>query len=138
MSNLNRVAISAITVGLVSLAALTGCSNSPKTASEPASEPASQPSMATSSGTGTDSLLKVVNNTKAAVEAKDFPQAKTAFEQFEGSWKPIEDGIKTKSPDGYDKIEGSMDQVMSALNASDQQKSLVALQSLSEQINSVK
>ena len=144
MRNSNRkLAACAFVAGLL-ITTLTACGK--PEASAPASPAMSSPSMSspaagsamTSTGTNVDGLLSVVNNTKAAVEANDFPKATAAFEQFEGSWKPVEDGVKAKSKDGYDKIEASMDEVRGALKTSDQKKSMAALQSMTEHVNSVK
>lgn len=119
-------------VGMIGTASLAGCTSSQTTAETPATSAATQASTGDTSG-----LKQVVTNTKAAVEAGDFNKAKTEFEQFETAWKPIEDGIKAKSPTGYDEIESGMDKVGSALNSADKTQALASLQSLDQAIASV-
>ncbi len=139
--NLNRMAVSFVAMSLLGLASLAGCTAKPKAEAEaPAASPGAMPSAATSPAAipaGSAGLMAVVNNTKTAVAAGDFNQAKANFEQFETVWKPVEDGIKAKAPDAYEKIESSMDQVNGALKASDKGKGLAALQSLSDTIETV-
>lgn len=68
--------------------------------------------------TGTASLVAVVDRTQAAVKKGDFAQAKKEFDGFEDAWKPIEDGIKEKTPKAYKDIEDSADAVKAALGNS--------------------
>lgn len=82
-------------------------------------------------------LLDVVTKTRAAIEAGDTQKAQQEFDQFEGAWSQVEDGIKDKSPDSYDAIEGDMDQVTASLRASDSTKVLEALQALDIHIQSI-
>ena len=153
------IALSAIgTVGMVSLLALTGCSNSadkattseaspsamaasPSTAASPdamAASPGASPAMSGSamSDSKTAGMKQVVANTRTAVEAGDFAKAKTEFGQLEGSWHKIEDGVKEKSSDTYNKIEDTTTAVNSALKESqpNKDKTLAALKSLDEAI----
>jgi len=129
----NRTAVSLLSISLLGLASLAGCSSKP-TAEAPAMSPEAKPSTAMSSPeamapaaipSGTAGLTAVVDNTKAAVSAGDFQKATAEFDKFEGAWHPIEDGIKAKAPAAYDK-------------ASDKQKGLSALQSLNDTIQTVK
>jgi uncharacterized protein YjaZ len=83
---------------------------------------------------GYPQLLGVVANTKAAVEAKDFAKAQQEFDKFEGVWSQVEDGIKAKSSQTYDGIEQDMDNIKSALKASEADKASKSLQSLNDHI----
>jgi len=133
-----------LVVGAISLLFLAGC-NSAEQADTPQTSPvasftapmeAAQP---TASVEGESGLLSVVSNTKGAVETGDFALAQEEFGKFEDVWSKVEDGIKAKSPDGYNTIEENMDAVMGALKESqpNKQKALAALQSLEQNINSV-
>jgi len=138
--SLNRTAVSLLSVSLLGLASLAGCSSKPS-AEAPAMSPEASPTTAMAPAaipSGTAGLTAVVDNTKTAVSAGDFQKAKTEFDKFEGAWHPIEDGIKAKAPAAYDKIEAGMDQVTGALKASDKEKGLAALQSLNDTIQTVK
>lgn len=164
MVRFNRsIALTAIgTVGMVSLLALTGCSSADKATSEAspsamaspdamaaspsasaspdamAASPSTSPAMSGSamSGSKTEGVKQVVASTRTAVEAGDFAKAKTEFEQFEGQWNKIEDGVKEKSSDTYNKIEDTTTAVNSALKESQpsKDKTLAALKSLDEAI----
>lgn len=127
-------------IGAISLLSLVGC-NSDKVADTQTSPEASQGSSvgATGSQSGFNSLLGVVSNTKAAVEAGNFAKAKDEFNKFEGNWNKVEDGVKAKSPTSYKAIEDNADQVNGELKASTPNKAkvLTALQSLQKNINSV-
>lgn len=94
---------------LISLMILGGCSQQ---TAVPTTEAAQ------TTGTDVSGLTAVVSKTRAAVEANNFSAAQTEFEQFETAWKPIEDGIKAKSPDNYDQIEASMDKISGGLRSS--------------------
>ncbi len=85
-------------------------------------------------------LLPIVSSTKTAVEAGNFAKAKTEFENFDKSWKDVEDGIKAKSPDTYKAIEDSMDKVSAELKQSKPVKDKVVteLQTLEKSVKSVK
>jgi hypothetical protein len=150
------------TAGMVSLLTLTGCSSgadkatsetspstaaspdamaSPSTAASPdamAASPGASPAMSGSamSDSKTAGMKQVVASTTAAVEAGDFAKAKTEFGQLEGHWSKIEDGVKEKSSDTYNKIEDTTTAVNSALNEAQpsKDKTLAALKSLDEAI----
>jgi hypothetical protein len=85
-------------------------------------------------------LLPIVSSTKTAVEAGNFAKAKTEFENFDKSWKDVEDEIKAKSPDVYKAIEDSMDKVSAELKQSKPAKDKVVteLQTLEKSVKSVK
>lgn len=132
--------------GMISTAALAGCTTSETTSKTTAEAPTgsgvpaqtAQTAQTAGQTTGsTSGLQQVVASTRTAVEAGDFNKAKTEFDQFETAWKPIEDGIKAKSPQGYDAIEANMDKVGNALNSSDKTQALASLQSLEQAIATV-
>lgn len=117
--------------------ALTACSKPEASVSPSSSAPStvSSPSSQMSSPqAGYPQLLSVVSSTKAAVEAKDFAKAQQEFDKFEGVWSQVEDGIKEKSSQTYDGIEQDMDNIKSALKASEADQSLTALQSLTDHV----
>lgn len=123
-------------LGIVSLA---GCAKPEASVNPGSPEPSatvSPSSQASSTQSGYPQLLSVVANTKAAVEAKDFAKAQQEFDKFEAVWSQVEDGIKAKSADTYDAIEQDMDQLTSALKASESEQSLKSLQSLNDHIQS--
>ncbi len=124
-------------VGAISILALTGCNNTTTTQSSPGESNASP--IATSASTTYPGLLAVVSTTKASVEAGDYAKAKTEFAKFEDNWKPIEDGIKAKSSDGYTAIEDSLDKTNGELNGSqpNKDKVLADLQVMETNINNV-
>jgi hypothetical protein len=97
--------------------------------------PAAKASIATGAS-GFTVLQGVTDKTAAAVKSDNFDQAKTEFEQFEESWKTVEDGVKTKSSDAYKKIEEGLDTVNGEFKNKqpDKAKVATALQSLSKEI----
>lgn len=148
-----RRSVALLAIGTLSLFAATGCGpkGNKETAAAPAASPeAIAPSPAASPAAAgkaegkaegkTAGLTAVVSKTKAAVETGDAAKAKTEFEQFETAWKPIEDGIKEKTPDAYDAIEKSMDEVSGQLSAAklDKTKALAALSALDSAIAKAK
>lgn len=74
---------------------------------------------------GVAGLTSVVTNTKAAVEAGDFAKAKEEFGKFEAAWAPIEDGIKSASPEAYTAIEDNAGKITAALNEASPDKAKV-------------
>lgn len=127
-----------LTVGAISILALTGCNNTATTQSSPGESNASP--VATSTSTTTyPGLITVISSTKASVEAGDYAKAKTDFAKFEDNWKPVEDGIKAKSSDSYSAIEDSLDKINGELNGSqpNKDKVLADLQLMETNINNV-
>lgn len=129
----------AFIIGLIGISALAGCSNANQgtTQTPPTANNSSSGGIANQEGYKT--LLGVVSNTEAAVEAGDFTKAKAEFNNFEKNWKQVEDGVKVKSPDSYKAIEDSLNQVNGEFRGSqpDKQNVLTALQSLRKTISSV-
>ena len=124
-----------ISVGLtlISLLTLAGCNTTQQSSSSSTQAPTS----ATNSGANFGTLNNVVSTTKAAVNAGNFSQATQDFNQFENAWRQVEDGVKTKSPQGYSTIEDTVTQVKSALKSSDKAKALANLQTLETTIATV-
>lgn len=132
MKNFRSSIVGAVIVSM----SVVGCSTAQQS-SAPASPATQTPTSATNSGTGFVALSNVVSKAKAAVNAGDFSQATQDFNQFEDAWKPVEDGVKTKSPSGYSAIEDTAIQVRSALKSSDKVKALAGLQTLETTIATV-
>jgi hypothetical protein len=130
MSQLKRLLVSGF-----ALLGLAGCGSTQASAPE-TSSPAVQASTAASPNAGFVALKSVTDQTATAVKAGKLDQAKTEFEKFEASWKIVEDGVKTKSSQTYDKVEEGLDTVNGELKNKqpDTAKMLTALQSLSESI----
>lgn len=138
MVRLNYVLI----IGAIALLTLVGCSSpNQSTTQTPAGSPAPNTGAAgvTTPQLGYQSLLGVVANTRAAVEAGNYAQAKAEFNKFEGNWKQVEDGVKAKSADSYKVIEDSLDRVTGQLRGAqpNKQQVLTDLQSLEKNINGV-
>jgi hypothetical protein len=93
-------------VGAVVLG-LTACGEPQASAPEAPAAKASSPAESVASGFTV--LQGVTEKTAAAVKSDKFDQAKTEFEKFEASWKTVEDGVKAKSSDTYNKIEEGLD-----------------------------
>lgn len=122
--------------------ALTACSqpstpsaSNQTTESSPVVETPVSPSVPAQ--TGYPELLSVVSKTQAAVEADNFSKAQQEFDQFEEVWGQVEDGIKDKSAESYDLIEQDMDQVSTALRASESNQAIAALQAMSGHIQNI-
>ncbi|MBW4633536.1 MAG: DUF4363 domain-containing protein [Iphinoe sp. HA4291-MV1] len=130
-----------IAVTVISLLALVGCNSTQQSTTqvpsttETTATPASDHSNVTQDGFG--NLVTVVSNTKIAVKAGKFDQAKQEFDKFENAWAKVEDGVKTKSPKSYAAIEDTATQVKSALKAKDKAKALERLQTLDKDIATV-
>ncbi|MER3475656.1 MAG: DUF4363 domain-containing protein [Leptolyngbya sp. ERB_1_2] len=118
--------------GLVAgLLVLTSCGSNEQ---RPAAESSPVPTAPAAPTAGTSALQTGISNTAAAVNAGDFTTARKTFDQFEDNWKTVEDGIKQKTPSTYEAIEADMDKVTDALKTSNKEKSLAALQALSQQV----
>ena len=108
-------------VGAIALLILVGCSSPTQTTTQTSTgSPASNTDAAgvTSPQAGYQGLLGFVSNTRAAVKAGNYAQAKAEFSKFEDNWKQVEDGIKVKSGDSYKTIEDSLDRVTGQLKRS--------------------
>lgn len=126
-----------VVAGLITLA---GCKSNEQAASPPQPlPPVNSPSaaQAPTADNGVTALQGVISNTRTAVQAGDFNKAKGEFEKFEDTWKTVEDGIKKKAPSTYEAIEANSDKVTDALKSSNKDRSLSALQALSQQVSAV-
>jgi hypothetical protein len=129
MNRFKLLLVSTVILGLA------GCGEPKASAPEaPAAQAASNAGAASASGF--QALQGVTDKTAAAVKSDKFDQAKTEFENFETSWKTVEDGVKTKSSDTYNKIEEGLDMVNGEFKNKqpDKAKVITALQSLSKEI----
>lgn len=131
-------AIAATALGIL---ALVGCSNAQQPGTlAPSNTKTTAPSPSTTSDAsqgGFGALTTVVSNTRAAVEAGNFDQARQEFNKFEDTWLKVEDGVKAKAADSYSTIEDTMTQVQAALKGSDKAKALEGLQVLDKNIATV-
>lgn len=131
-----------LVLGTVGLLALASCStpatNTISSAGSASSttSPASPIAQTKITNLGFDGLLKVVSNTRQAVEAEKFDQAQAEFDRFEEFWSQVEDGVKAQSDTTYNAIEDAMDQVSNGLKASqpDKAKLLATLAALQAHI----
>jgi hypothetical protein len=71
-------------------------------------------------------LEGVVSLTKKAIEAGKLDVAKTEFAKFEDSWKSVEDGIKSKSPETYRAIEDGVKSINKGINSKQSKDLLLA------------
>lgn len=129
----------AFIIGLIGISALAGCSNANQGTMRTPPTASNSSSGGIPNQEGYKTLLGVVSNTEAAVEAGDFTKAKAEFNNFEKNWKQVEDGVKVKSPASYKAIEDSLNQVNGEFRGSQpgKQNVLTALQSLRKTISSV-
>jgi hypothetical protein len=82
-------------------------------------------------------LQNVIAQTKSVVKKGDFVAAKSEFARFEASWSKVEDGVKARSRDSYNRIEEGMDTVQSALKNSKSEQAISALDALDKSVQSV-
>lgn len=130
---MNRLQLLLVGFAILGLA---GCGE--PQASTPEAPTTQASSTAVSPSAGFTALQGVTDKTAAAVKSDKFDQAKTEFEKFETSWKTVEDGVKAKSSDTYNKIEEGLDTVKGEFKNKqpDKAKVTTALQSLSKTITS--
>ena len=125
MNAKNRALIAASLIGFLMLE---GCS----TAKTPtaASSANSSPAAAQQTSDNFQPVIHVIGGTRRAVKAGDFATAKTEFGKFPTQWAKVQGEVKTKSPDAYNEIESSRQQVDAALQSGDQAKAMVNLRAL--------
>ena len=114
-------------------------------ATKPASIETTTPSVSYTTVTEKDAPAKssgfialqgVIGATKQAIESGKVDVAKTEFAKFEASWKTVEDGVKTKSPDSYKAIEDGVQSVETGISSKKSKEVLIAsLQKLSQSID---
>jgi iron uptake system EfeUOB component EfeO/EfeM len=130
--------LSLFLVSGLALFGLASCNSTQASAPE-ATSSAVQTSTASNPSAGFVALKSVTDKTTTAVKAGKLDQAKTEFEQFEASWKTVEDDVKVKSPKTYNLVEEVLDTVYGELKNKqpNETKVLIALQSLSQSIATV-
>jgi predicted NUDIX family NTP pyrophosphohydrolase len=85
---------------------------------------------------GFTALQGVVSATKTAVAAGKLDVAKTEIAKFEAAWKPVEDGVKAKSPENYKAIEASVEEIETGITKKQPKDALLAsLQKLSQSVD---
>lgn len=129
MLNRNKMFVLGL-VGTLSLFSLVGCTSSTPEAAVPQSSGTAVSSASVDSGAmatgGYSDMSTQVASAKAAVEAGNFDEAKTAMGQVEESWKTVEDDLKKKDKAAYDTIETHMDEANAALKGASPDASVVS------------
>jgi hypothetical protein len=118
---------------------MTSCGEKPasvETSTAPANPPTSAIKDAPAKSAGFTALQGVIGATKQAIESGKLDVAKTEFAKFEASWKTVEDGVKTKSPESYRAIEDGVESVEKGISSKQSKEALTAnLQKLSQNID---
>ena len=116
MINLRNLITSAILVGII---VLTGCSS--KT-TEQVSNASSQQTAAVieaknalTISDGASNMRNTLKEMKEKFEAKDDDNAVKVSSQLEENWSVIEDGVKDKNKELYEKVEGPLDTINAAV-----------------------
>jgi hypothetical protein len=136
MKSLNQALLSAAAIALLTLSS---CGKKEEVVEAPAPKPvAAVPNKAMAAVAGVAGMKSVVADTKAAIAAGDFTKATAAFGKFEGAWKTVEDGVKTKSPKVYAAVEDGMDAIGAALKSKDKVKATGALTALETAVSTLK
>jgi hypothetical protein len=122
------------------LLSMASCANKTDTvensATTPATSTATAPQAAPGKSAGFTALQGVVSATKTAVEAGKLDAAKTEIAKFEAAWKPVEDGVKAKSPENYKAIEASVEEIETGITKKQPKAALLAsLQKLSQTVD---
>ena len=113
---------------------LTSCAKKP--ASIETATTTSTTKEAPAKSSGFVALQGVIGATKQAIESGKVDVAKTEFAKFEASWKTVEDGVKTKSPESYKAIEDGVQSVETGINSKKSKEALIAsLQQLSQSVD---
>lgn len=98
-----------IALALVSAVSLTACGGAKETPKPPAqSTPAANATPQDAAKAGADKMLKALEATKKAIDAKDAAGAQKAAKEAEETWATFEDGVRDKSKDLYVKIEDQL------------------------------
>jgi hypothetical protein len=116
---------------------ITSCANKTETVETPvATAPADTTAPQTpGKAAGLTALQSIVSATKTAVEAGKLDVAKTEIAKFEAAWKPVEDGIKAKSPEKYKAIEAGVEEIEAGITKKQPKEALLAsLQKLSQNV----
>jgi hypothetical protein len=98
--------------------------------------PSSGDKVSTEKPSGFAAMQAVIKSTGKAIETAKLDAAKTEFDKFEDSWKTVEDGVKSKSPDAYKAIENGVQSIQSGIARKQGKDALLAnLQKLSQAID---
>jgi soluble cytochrome b562 len=119
---------------------MTSCAKKPASIETATTTPANSTTSTTkdapAKSSGFIALQGVIGATKKAIESGKLDAAKTEFAKFEASWKTVEDGIKTKSPESYRAIEDSVRSVETGIDSKKSKEALIAsLQKLSQSVD---
>jgi hypothetical protein len=119
---------------------MASCANKPATTENSATVPenstATAPKAAPDKAAGFVALQSVVTATKTAVAAGKLDVAKTEIAKFESAWKPVEDGVKAKSPENYKAIESGVEEIETGITKKQAKDALMAsLQKLSQNVD---
>ncbi len=118
-----------LVLSALSLLTLAGCDSVQET-----STPKTSSSAVPGTAVKTDKAIKypelsgLAFYTKIAVEANNFPKAKTEFGKFENAWKKVEDGMKKKDPTGYNTVKEATAKVTAEFKKSEPSKDKVLAQ----------
>jgi ABC-type Fe3+-hydroxamate transport system substrate-binding protein len=142
-----RQLLTICTVSTIVVASLTGCNSSEPTTSastsastSPSAVSSTAPSTSASANGAVAELLAAIGKIKTAATAGDFAKALAEYKAYDEIWEKVENGIKAKSKDNYEKIESSMDALKAALKESNpvKDKVLAAIQALETVVNKAK
>ncbi len=119
---------------------MASCANKTATTENSATTPVTSTAIATQAtpdkAAGFTALQKVVSSTTTAVTAGKLAAAKTEIAKFEASWKTVEDGVKSKSPETYKAIEAEIEAIETGITKKQPKDALLAnLQQLSQNID---
>ncbi len=125
MARFNQILV----LSALSLLTLAGCDSvqentTPKTSSSAVPATAAKTDKATTPLKYPE-LSGLAFYTKTAVEANNFPKAKTEFGKFENAWKKVEDSMKTKAPTGYNAVKEATAKVTAEFKKSEPSKDKV-------------
>jgi soluble cytochrome b562 len=115
---------------------MTSCANKPASMETKTTKPGLSTAPEIKKSSGFTALQGVIGATKTAIESGKLDAAKTEFAKFEASWKTVEDGIKTKSPESYRAIEDGVRSVETGIDSKKSKEALIAsLQKLSQSVD---
>jgi soluble cytochrome b562 len=126
--------------GVLLVMNMTSCAKKPAaietTNSTPANSTTSTTKDTPAKSSGFIALQGVIGATKQAIESGKLDVAKTELAKFEASWKTVEDGVKSKSPENYRAIEDGVQSVEKGIGSKQAKAALLAsLQKLSQSVD---
>ena len=111
---------------------MSGCAKKPA----PVETSAAPTTKDTPASSGFTALQRVIGSTRTAIEVGKLDVAKTEFAKFEASWKTVEDGVKTRSPESYKAIEDGVQSVETGIGSKQAKETLLtSLQKLSQSVD---